>query len=583
MALVLIDRAQEDATANTTVSFTLLGAQTGYQTLAGVGNTNTTYYGATDGTNWEAGIGTYSTTGPTLTRTTILASSAGGTTAVTFSGAVTVFVDYPAERAVYENESGVITGYPISGGTINNTPIGATTANTGTFTTLNSGIAAHGGTASTSQQLLIGGSSQTANTTEYGVFNTQTVQSAVTNQYSGFSTFIGTQATAFTLAQLIGYQAGQGTIGSGSTVTSQIGFSANSGLTGATNNYAFSGGIASGTGRWNAYMGGTAANYFAGQVGINTTTLTNGYLSLAGTNSSAIAQVYIGGANTFAGSSATGLNISTQLTGTTATTVSQLLYVNGTINTVTGATLSSAYGIINTPSFSAVSGSTLTTAYANYSVPVLTTTVTPSIYGGNYSQLTLSSGATGGTISNGYNYFSASPTFSTATTGFSLMFGFYQQNIVGTATATIGTAYAFYANQAASNTGVTTNWNFYANGTAPNYFAGSLGIGTTAVGTTASSLVVKGLTATSAAAPTIASATTIAPTTQIVFISGTTPIATITAPSPISAGGGQITLIPTGIFTTTITGNIALASTAIVNKALIMTYDTTTAKWYPSY
>jgi hypothetical protein len=42
-------------------------------------------------------------------------------------------------------------------------------------------------------------------------------------------------------------------------------------------------------------------------------------------------------------------------------------------------------------------------------------------------------------------------------------------------------------------------------------------------------------------------------------------------------------LIPTGIFTTTTAGNIALASTAVVNKALYMIYDPTTAKWYPSY
>jgi len=91
------------------------------------------------------------------------------------------------------------------------------------------------------------------------------------------------------------------------------------------------------------------------------------------------------------------------------------------------------------------------------------------------------------------------------------------------------------------------------------------------------------LIANTAAAPTVASATTIAPTTSIVFISGTTAIATITAPSPISAGGGQITLIPTGIFTTTTAGNIALASTAVVGKALIMTYDATTGKWYPNY
>jgi hypothetical protein len=92
-----------------------------------------------------------------------------------------------------------------------------------------------------------------------------------------------------------------------------------------------------------------------------------------------------------------------------------------------------------------------------------------------------------------------------------------------------------------------------------------------------------GLAATTAAAPTIASATTIAPTKPITFISGTTAIVTITAPSPISAGGGSIVLIPTGIFTWTAAGNIALAGTAVVSKALTLVYDVTTAKWYPSY
>ena len=92
-----------------------------------------------------------------------------------------------------------------------------------------------------------------------------------------------------------------------------------------------------------------------------------------------------------------------------------------------------------------------------------------------------------------------------------------------------------------------------------------------------------GLIATTAASPTIASATTIAPTEPITFISGTAAIVTITAPSPISSGGGKITLIPTGVFTTTNAGNIAIATTAVVGKALTMTYDSTTTKWYPSY
>jgi hypothetical protein len=100
---------------------------------------------------------------------------------------------------------------------------------------------------------------------------------------------------------------------------------------------------------------------------------------------------------------------------------------------------------------------------------------------------------------------------------------------------------------------------------------------------TGTSLSLSSFSAVSAAAPTIASATTIAPTTPIAFVSGTTAVVTITAAAPISAGGGTITLIPTGAFTWTTAGNIAVAGTAVVNRALTMTYDATTTKWYPSY
>jgi hypothetical protein len=106
MPLVVADRVQEVGTANTTTSFTLSGSVTGYQSFAVIGNTNTTYYAATDGSgNWEVGVGTYSTTGPTLTRTTILSSSNSGL-AVTFSDAVNIFVTYPSADAVYYQDTG---------------------------------------------------------------------------------------------------------------------------------------------------------------------------------------------------------------------------------------------------------------------------------------------------------------------------------------------------------------------------------------------------------------------------------------------------------------------------------------------
>jgi hypothetical protein len=111
-----------------------------------------------------------------------------------------------------------------------------------------------------------------------------------------------------------------------------------------------------------------------------------------------------------------------------------------------------------------------------------------------------------------------------------------------------------------------------------------LGSNTTVIGTSATTANrIFGVQSTGQVAPTIASASTIAPTKQITFISGTTAIDEITAPTGIATTGGQITLIPTGIFTTTTNENIALASTAVVGRALIMTYDATTGFWYPSY
>ena len=118
MTFQLANRVQENATVNTTVSFTLTGAVTGYQSFAVVGNTNTTYYGATDGVNWEVGIATYSTTGPTLTRTTVTSSSNSGAAVSTFSNPVLVYVDYPAENATYSSNNPGTAGYAlVSNGT----------------------------------------------------------------------------------------------------------------------------------------------------------------------------------------------------------------------------------------------------------------------------------------------------------------------------------------------------------------------------------------------------------------------------------------------------------------------------------
>jgi hypothetical protein len=105
-----------------------------------VGDGNTTYYTivAYSGTEWEVGIGTYTASGTTLSRNTVLSSSNSGSLVNFSAGTKDVFVDYPAGRAVYEDAAGNVDGYPITGGTINNTVIGGTTPAAGTFTTLRS-------------------------------------------------------------------------------------------------------------------------------------------------------------------------------------------------------------------------------------------------------------------------------------------------------------------------------------------------------------------------------------------------------------------------------------------------------------
>lgn len=104
MALVIKDRVRESASAPGTGVVTLLGAVTGFQTFAVIGNANTTYYCIADqnGVNWEVGIGTYTSSGTTLTRNTVLSNSAGNTSFINFnSGTQDVFVTYPSERSAY--------------------------------------------------------------------------------------------------------------------------------------------------------------------------------------------------------------------------------------------------------------------------------------------------------------------------------------------------------------------------------------------------------------------------------------------------------------------------------------------------
>lgn len=112
--------------------------------------------------------------------------------------------------------------------------------------------------------------------TSYGIYSSGQIQSDVTTIAYMYRSFASTAAATFTLTDLIQYNASQGTFGAGSTITSQYGFHVSPTMIGATNNYGFFGNIASGTGRWNLFMNGTADNYLAGSLGIGSVQVNGG-------------------------------------------------------------------------------------------------------------------------------------------------------------------------------------------------------------------------------------------------------------------------------------------------------------------
>jgi hypothetical protein len=122
----------------------------------------------------------------------------------------------------------------------------------------------------------------TGASTVFGANQITTIQSGVL-QGIGYSSAMATQAATFSTT-IRHFYAQQSAFGAGSTVTEQSGFFASGSLTGATENYGFHGTIPSGTGRWNVYMSGTAANYFAGNVTIGSTNAPTDRLDITGAN-----------------------------------------------------------------------------------------------------------------------------------------------------------------------------------------------------------------------------------------------------------------------------------------------------------
>lgn len=151
MPLVVKDRIRETSTTTGTGTITLAGAVTGFRSFADIGNGNTTFYtiALQGGSEWEVGIGTYTSSGTTLSRDTVLSNSLGTTAKINFSaGTKDVFVTYPAGRtitgggggigALVVNETTVTENYTVATGT-NAQSVGPITVASGVSVTVASG------------------------------------------------------------------------------------------------------------------------------------------------------------------------------------------------------------------------------------------------------------------------------------------------------------------------------------------------------------------------------------------------------------------------------------------------------------
>jgi hypothetical protein len=103
MAFVLADRVKETSTTVGTGTIALDGASTGFQSFSVIGDGNETFYTITFGSDWEVGLGTYTASGSTLSRDTVISSSNSGSAVDFGAGEKNVFISQPSDRFVLKN------------------------------------------------------------------------------------------------------------------------------------------------------------------------------------------------------------------------------------------------------------------------------------------------------------------------------------------------------------------------------------------------------------------------------------------------------------------------------------------------
>jgi hypothetical protein len=372
--------------------------------------------------------------------------------------------------------NGSVLGATNFSGALNGT-VGATTPNTGAFTTLSasgqltltnasnynlyaSGAGANylagslgvGSTSWFSDSQISAGGNVSLGASPKMFHAVGAFQSGSTTDAASFRSSPAIVNSVFTLPTLYHFAATQGIYGASATLTNQHAFYASGALTGAINNYGFYGAIAAGTGRYNLYMAGTADNWF------------NGSLIVNGAN-------YV--ARNSSGQAATVRGIRFDIDGTTYGRVwcpnGQSLAIQAGSGTLTDAVTVSQTGTVGigaTPvaGVSFLNAKTISGAsfsYGNWTSATVDSTVTNAFV----NSTNIGTQATAFTLSGLYHYRSSQGSFGAGST-VTTQYGHYADASLTGATNN----YGFYGVIAAA----TGRYNFYAAGTADNQFSGNV-------------------------------------------------------------------------------------------------------------
>jgi hypothetical protein len=404
-----------------------------------------TVAGTSGGVPYFSSASTWASSAALAANALVIGGGAGvaPATTTTGTGVVTALGVNTGSAGAFVVNGGAL-GTPSSGTVTNltgtasiniNGTVGATTPTTGVFTTLIANTSAGVGAIAPAGSNFYNAKAITGATSAYGNFTSATIQSDVTANARGYTSFLATAAASFSTA-IQHFYAGQGTIGAGSTVSTQIGHYSETNLLGATNNYAFAAGDTAAV-----TAGKTAFGFHS-----NVNTATGGGTTYGFYSAGTAPNVFVGSVN-IASNGAAGSNFYNAKNITGATTANG----NVTVATIQSDVTSSARGY----------ATVLATAAASF------TTVLYHFYS---NQGTIGAGST---VSTQIGYYSEVNLI-----GATNNYAFYANN---TAAVTAGKTAIGFLSSVNTATGGGTTYGFYAQGTAPNVFTGTVNIGSNGV------------------------------------------------------------------------------------------------------